>query len=56
MNEFKVGDIVQLQSGGENMTVKNIGFPHEDQIQCQWFEDKKIKIENFYPSMLVKAT
>jgi len=56
MNEFKVGDVVQLKSGGEKMTIKNIGFPHEDQIQCQWFSGKEIKIENFYPEMLTKAT
>lgn len=52
MIEFKVGDTVQLKYGGKKMTVKNIGFPHEDQIQ--WFFNKEIKIENFYPSMPIK--
>ncbi len=55
MEEYIVGDVVQLKSGGEKMTIKNIGFLHEDQIQCQWFEGKKIILENFYPSMLIKT-
>ena len=55
MNEFKKGDVVQLKSGGEKMTIKNIGFPHDDQIQCQWFSGKEIKIENFHPTMLTKV-
>ena len=53
MNEFKVGDIIRLKSGGEKMTIKHIGFPHEDQIQCQWFDNKSTKLECFYPEMLV---
>jgi len=52
---FNFGDVVQLKSGGEKMTVKNIDFPYEDQIQCQWFEGKKINLENFYPAMLIKS-
>lgn len=55
MNEFKVGDVVQLKSDGEKMTIKHIGFPNDDQIQCQWFFGKEIKIENFYPAMLIKV-
>lgn len=55
MEEFNIGDIVQLKSGGEKITVKNIGFPYVDQIQCQWFEGKKINLENFYPAMLIKT-
>jgi len=55
MNEFQIGDVVKLKSDGEKMTIKNIGFPYEDQIQCLWFAGKEIKIENFYPNMLVKV-
>ncbi len=55
MEEFNVGDIVELKSGGEKMTVKNIGYPYDDQIQCQWFENKELKLENSYPEMLIKV-
>lgn len=54
MEEFNVGDVVKLKSGGEKMTIENIGFPHEDKNQCKWFENKKIKLDNFYPAMLIK--
>ena len=53
MNEFKAGDVVKLKSGGEKMTIKHIGFPYEDQIECQWFFGKEVKLECFYPSMLI---
>lgn len=55
MEEFKIGDVVQLKSGGEKMTVKNVDFPHEDQIQCEWFFKQELKLENFFPSMLIKV-
>lgn len=55
MEEFNVGDVVELKLGGEKMTVKNIGFPHDAQVQCQWFEKKELKLENFYPIMLIKV-
>ncbi|WP_419767020.1 YodC family protein [Arcobacter sp.] len=55
MEEFNIGDVVVLKSGGEKMTIKSIGFPHDDQIQCQWFENQKLKLENFYPKMLIKV-
>ena len=48
MEEFKIGDVVQLKSGGEKMTVKNVDFPHEDQIQCEWFFKQELKLENFF--------
>jgi len=55
IGKFNIGDVIQLKSGGEKMTVKNIGFPYENQIQCQWFEGKKINLVNFYPVMLIKS-
>ncbi len=55
MEEFTAGEVVQLKSGGEKMTIKNIGFPYEDQIQCEWFFKQELKRENFFPSMLIKV-
>jgi uncharacterized protein YodC (DUF2158 family) len=46
MNQkFKTGDIVQLKSGGPNMTVKDVGdatFGKPEYI-CQWFGGRKLE-------------
>ena len=45
---FKNGDIVQLKSGGEKMTIENFHWDkhHEkyrdDKVDCVWFEGKKL--------------
>ena len=41
--EFKIGDVVKLKSGGPNMTVEVIG---EQGVYCAWF-DKSEKKEHF---------
>jgi len=38
MSEFKIGDIVQLKSGGPKMTV--IEVREENEILCTWFDEK----------------
>jgi len=48
-DEFKLGDLVQLKSGGPMMTVDYIG-PHmaggsRDEALCSWFEETKGKRE-----------
>ena len=35
MNEFKVGDVVTLNSGGPKMTISSIGS--DGTISCTWF-------------------
>lgn len=46
MTTFNKGDVVQLKSGGERMTIKDIGdygpTGPEDGVLCSWFEGKKI--------------
>lgn len=60
--EFKIGDVVQLKSGGPEMTVQNIigvttnkteafayataGHSHGDLI-CKWFSGSKLETEVF---------
>lgn len=43
---FKVGDIVQLKSGGPHMTVADAD---KSQIRCQWFAGKKME-HGYFPS------
>lgn len=47
--EFKPGDVVQLKSGGETMTVEEVG---DDYVSCVWFNAKKIERDSFSPIVL----
>jgi len=38
--KFKVGDVVQLESGGPRMTVIQI---KEDKLRCRWYSQKDEK-------------
>lgn len=51
---FKTGDIVQLKSGGPEMTVKKVDSMSNPPIHCHWFEGKKLEIGFFEPDELVK--
>jgi uncharacterized protein YodC (DUF2158 family) len=55
---IKVGDTVQLKSGGPLMTVNNIGAgegPH-DIISCVWFEKTERKEGQFEAPTLTTKT
>lgn len=41
-NEFVVGNIVKLKSGGPEMTVKAVN-DDRDYYTCQWFAGKKLE-------------
>lgn len=44
--KFKIGDVVQLKSGGPEMTIDGIS---EDTVHCVWFNDKdEHKMNNFH--------
>jgi uncharacterized protein YodC (DUF2158 family) len=44
--EFSEGDVVQLKSGGPQMTIKGIGkygiVPKDENALCEWFDGKKL--------------
>jgi len=48
MAQFKVGDVVQLKSGGSKMTVDAVS----DRIWCMWFDGTTQKNGNFPPGAL----
>jgi uncharacterized protein YodC (DUF2158 family) len=60
LNDFQVGDVVELKSGGPSMTIEEIGNFHaweaEDQAKCVWFEKTTRKEGIFEFVTLVKAT
>jgi uncharacterized protein YodC (DUF2158 family) len=51
--EFKVGDIVELKSGGPPMTVVevNTNLAGECEVKCKWWYGK-IETESFSPDLL----
>jgi len=62
MNEFKVGDVVMLKSGGPRMTITHLG-PYESmlndkQVRCEWFDPKRLKpfSQNFFIDTIDKVS
>lgn len=61
MEEFKVGDIVQLKSGGPKMTVADVSARHVIQnyigrVGCQWFAGNKSETGYFPKESLRKVS
>lgn len=53
-NEFKVGDIVKLKSGGPDMAVRYV--PSDGgQYDCQWFAGKKLEAGRFPEESLIEV-
>lgn len=50
MSIFKVGDLVQLKSGGPVMTIKEINTA--DSIFCVWFKDVELASATFLQDTL----
>lgn len=52
--EFKVGDLVQLKSGGPIMTVA--GAQEGGRVRCSWWSDKDQKFdEGYFPPATLKT-
>ncbi len=49
---YKVGDLVQLKSGGPVMTVAEENSLGDGQLRCQWFSGKKLEFGWFLPATL----
>jgi len=55
-DEFRIGDIVQLKSGGPEMTVTLVGTSNGvPTIWCAWFVGNEQKKGNFPPGALRPA-
>jgi uncharacterized protein YodC (DUF2158 family) len=62
MAQFNKGDVVMLKSGGERMTVEDVGdysqgmgMGPEDGVHCVWFEGKKVQSHTFDAATLTLA-
>jgi uncharacterized protein YodC (DUF2158 family) len=61
VTEINKGDVVQLNSGGPNMTVQSLGdyalsSDIDDGALCYWFEGPRLHVEVFDRSALRKQT
>lgn len=54
-NQFAVGDIVKLKSGGPEMTVQTTPSQYTSSYGCQWFAGKKLEKGSFPPNSLEKV-
>jgi uncharacterized protein YodC (DUF2158 family)/DNA-binding winged helix-turn-helix (wHTH) protein len=52
MDDFKIGDLVHLKSGGPRMTVKSVD-PQNGRVYCQWFTGNTLAQDNFPIEALV---
>jgi uncharacterized protein YodC (DUF2158 family) len=53
MDDFEIGDVVQLRSGGPKMTVHSL--VSDGDVVCQWFESNEVHRENFPKEALQKV-
>jgi uncharacterized protein YodC (DUF2158 family) len=55
-DEIKVGDQVELKSGGPTMTVDSLGKPTIGAMQanCSWFDEKNKKQKASFPLTSLK--
>jgi uncharacterized protein YodC (DUF2158 family) len=54
-DQFKAGDLVQLKSGGPQMTVKYFE-PSMDSYECQWFSGNDVKSDWFAGASIKKVS
>ena len=53
MEDFEIGDVVQLRSGGPKMTVHSL--VSDCDVVCQWFEGNEVHEESFPREALRKV-
>jgi uncharacterized protein YodC (DUF2158 family) len=39
---FNIGDVVQIKSGGPDMTVADTNMNNKGLVKCQWFGGRKL--------------
>lgn len=52
--QFNIGDVVVLKSGGPSMTIENLDRDSE-LVYCAWFDGKEKKVNSFPPGALERA-
>jgi uncharacterized protein YodC (DUF2158 family) len=55
VKDIKVGDIVELRSGGPPMVVEDVGILDTSPVTCVWFDGNKRESGNFVRQNLVAS-
>lgn len=50
-DEYSIGDIVELKSGGPPMTVREV---NSDSVTCIWFDDRHQLQEQTFDPLLIR--
>ncbi len=50
MEEFKVGDVVRLKSGGPLMTIESI---KDEDLNCIWFVNNEVR-SNYFSKLIIE--
>ena len=53
MEDFEIGDVIQLRSGGPRMTVR--GLLSDGDVVCRWFDGNAVHEESFPSAALNKV-
>ena len=58
MDKIKVGDLVELKSGGPKMTVRNVDDGNKAAliIVCYFTKNHTLKVDRFPPETLIKVS
>ena len=58
MARFKVGDVVELNSGGPDMTVQCVerDYLEKDHVDCMWFDDRKLLREGTFATATLRKS
>ena len=55
--KFKIGQIVQLKSGGPEMTVSDLKvYAQPDHVECKWFGGRKLEKGHFHVDSLLEPS
>jgi len=52
-NKYELGDIVKLNSGGPDMSVKTVPLEARVWYRCDWFAGKKLESGEFREEQLI---
>lgn len=55
-SDLSEGDVVQLKSGGPEMTVDALNVGMEKNVRCKWFKGTEAKTEVFDEEALKKVS
>jgi uncharacterized protein YodC (DUF2158 family) len=56
MENFNVGDVVRLKSGGPKMTISVVRSDDDGRVETTWFDEKGVERGGVYQPALLKKS